>query len=208
MDLTLFPKNPSVGEIIRVDGNLSRSYIWNGITWTALKKPYVDRKPDEYNPNQGRMGLHKKMSVDILNEKLFIDYPVTTNIAEFKKSPTRGTESIYMNGQLLSANDYDIIDKNIYFSFEIPESFSLICNYSTLTHIEVFNEIPLGEINGVNDKFTLFSTPVQNTEAVYFNGVRLYEGNDKDYIIINNILQLFFIPNEKSSIKIDYHAII
>lgn len=208
MDLTLFPKNPSVGEIIRVDGNSSRSYRWNGITWTALKKPYVERKTDDYNPNQGRMGLHKKMSIDVLNEKLSIDYPVNTNIAEFKKLPTRGTESIYMNGQLLSEHDYDIIDKNIYFNFEIPEGFSLICNYSTLTHIEVFNEIPLGEINGVNDRFTLFSTPVQNTEAVYFNGVRLYEGNDKDYVIINNILQLFFIPGEKSSIKIDYHAII
>jgi hypothetical protein len=206
MDLTLFPKNPNVGEIVRVDGNSSRSYRWNGITWTALKKPYVEKKSDDYNPNQGRMGLHKKMSKDILNEKLVINHPAS--IANLKNSIVRGTESIYMNGQLLSNDDYNIIDKTVYFNFEISEGFSLICNYSTLTHIEIFNEIPLGEINGVNDKFTLFLTPVQNTESIYFNGVRLYEGNDKDYIIINNILQLFFIPSEKSSIKIDYHAII
>lgn len=208
MDLTLFPKNPSVGEIIRVDGNSSRSYRWNGITWTALKKPFVDRKPDDHNPNQGRMGLHKKMSKDILNEKPVVDHSATTNMAKLENSIVQGTESIFMNGQLLSADDYSIIDKTIYFNFEISEDFSLICNYSTLTHVEVFNEIPVGEMDGVNVRFTLFSTPVQNTESIYFNGVRLYEGNDKDYIIINNILQLFLPPTEKSSIKIDYHAAI
>jgi len=208
MDLTMFPKEPKVGELIRIDGNASRAYMWNGTTWTALKKPFVERRSSDDNPNQGRMGLHKKMAKDILNEEPTIDRSSLTNIAILENSPIKGTEFIYMNGQLITDDDYDIIDNTIYFKFDILENFNFICNYVTHKYTEVLNEKPVGEVNGVNKSFTLFSTPVPNSESVFIDGIKLYSGNEGNYEIINNILHFFSAPSDKNNIIVNYHAIL
>ena len=101
-----------------------------------------------------------------------------------------------------------IANEGIYFKFDILESFHFVCNYVTNKYTEVLNEIPSGNIDGVNKSFTLFSTPVQNSESVFIDGIKLHSGNDGDYEIINNILQFFSPPLEKNNIIINYHATI
>lgn len=209
MDLNVsLPKTPRIGELVTIDGNKSCAYMWNGKGWQTIRKPLILDRGLLENPNQGRIGLHKKITVDVLNESPTGETDGENKLFLLEHKPVSGTENFYLNGQVLNREDYDIVENTILFEFAPFPGSSIICTYSTLTYTEVFNETPIGAVDGVNDTFTLFSTPVQNSDSVYLNGVRIEKGNDKDYIIINNILKLFLPPSEKSSIKVDYHAII
>lgn len=47
----------------------------------------------------------------------------------------------------------------------------------------VFGEVPSGAIDGVNDTFTLASTPLANTVAVYVAGLLKAGGLGNDYVV-------------------------
>lgn len=55
----------------------------------------------------------------------------------------------------------------------------------------VDKEIPIGVVNGVNDKFLLKYKPITGSDHVYLNGILQENGNQSDYILDNkNIIFL------------------
>lgn len=54
----------------------------------------------------------------------------------------------------------------------------------TIQHVD--KEIPLGDIDGVNNLFTLLNIPDENSEHIYLNGLLQDSGQFEDYTIIGN----------------------
>jgi hypothetical protein len=210
MDLGVaLPKNPRIGEIITISGNKTSAYMWNGTGWQTIRKPLVLDPTIIDDEGYGKMGLHKKISTDILNEIPKGDLNGSNTFFTLDHKPIVGTEKVYLNGLgQTRGQDYNIIDNVINYTYALEGGSRLLCSYATQIYTEITNEVPIGSVDGTNVQFTLFSSPVQDSECVYLNGMRLSSGNDKDYVIINNILQFNYAPWEKSNIKIDYNAIV
>lgn len=70
----------------------------------------------------------------------------------------------------------------------------------------VFEEVPSGLIDGVNDTFTLANTPIAGTQAVYWNGNRMREGAGEDYTIAGAVItfEAANIPESGDSVAVDY----
>jgi len=66
----------------------------------------------------------------------------------------------------------------------------------------VFNEIPQGDINGINTTFTLAYTPVSGTERVILNG--LLQSPGEDYSITGKTITFFKAPRTNSNIRVHY----
>jgi hypothetical protein len=69
---------------------------------------------------------------------------------------------------------------------------------------EKFNAVPTGAINGVNATFTIVTTPVTATEAVYLNGQRMFPGAGNDYTISGTAITMLTIPVTGDRLVLDY----
>lgn len=69
---------------------------------------------------------------------------------------------------------------------------------------EKFNTTPTGTVNGVNAAFTLASTPVVGTEAVFLNGQRMFPGAGNDYTIAGTAVTMLVVPVTGDRITADY----
>lgn len=64
--------------------------------------------------------------------------------------------------------------------------------------------VPSGAINSSNTAFTLASTPVVGTEAIYFNGQRLFSGAGNDYTISGTAITVLSTPITGDRLTADY----
>jgi len=69
----------------------------------------------------------------------------------------------------------------------------------------VFNEIPSGTINGINNIFTIANIPVFGSLRVYMNGQRLAVGSD--YTLVGKTITFVNTPISGSIIIVDYSNI-
>lgn len=67
---------------------------------------------------------------------------------------------------------------------------------------EVFNETPIGLVNGVNIKFALDTIPVINTERLFLNGIR--QQKTTDYTIALDTISFSSPPETGDLITVDY----
>ena len=52
----------------------------------------------------------------------------------------------------------------------------------------VTRDVPVGDIDGINNTFVLKETPIPNSEHIYLNGLLQEPGPKKDYHISGNLL--------------------
>jgi len=67
---------------------------------------------------------------------------------------------------------------------------------------EIYGERPAGEVNGSNIIFVLLYTPIDGTERVYLNGLRLEK--NEDYTLNGKTITLSYAPSVGSKIIVDY----
>jgi hypothetical protein len=77
--------------------------------------------------------------------------------------------------------------------------------YSKKIIHDVFKEVPVGQIDGVNLIFYLDSSPITGSEKVYLNG--LLQKNGGDYTINENIITFEDSPTDTSQIVCSYSTI-
>jgi len=75
----------------------------------------------------------------------------------------------------------------------------------------VYNEVPLGLVNGVNDRYTTANTFTANTLRVYKNGLRMLTGDaqagSNDYYVTGTtgfVFQPAQIPQTNDNLQVDY----
>jgi len=205
MDLNL-PSNPPVGFLVESRPNAPFLYYWNGKGWDVVKNPRV--VPDTPSDN-GSIGIHKKITVDLHKETPggYIDgYNFMYTLSY---TPVSGTEHLYLNGLLQKKGeeyDYTILGNVIYFIEPPYEDTLLACSYSSAAYTEVRNEIPIGSIDGINDKFILYGYPIADTEHIYINGLLQKEGLLYDYTLLNNVITFSTPLPSGTIITVDYSA--
>lgn len=75
------------------------------------------------------------------------------------------------------------------------QTFSKFTSSGALTNANfVTGELPSGSINGSNVTFTLASTPVSGSVALYYNGQRIRAGATEDYTISGDTITMAFAP--------------
>lgn len=72
----------------------------------------------------------------------------------------------------------------------------------------ILRETPTGTVDGVNDTFTLASTPFSNTEEVFVNGLLQDPGAANDYTITGAVITFNAgaIPQTGSKVRVSYRA--
>ena len=66
------------------------------------------------------------------------------------------------------------------------------------------NEIPVGDINGLNTVFELANTPQSNSVNVRLSGLVQVPGATKDYILSDKIITFAKAPKIGQEVVIDY----
>lgn len=90
------------------------------------------------------------------------------------------------------------------------DSTSYIPSSEALTYIEkskyVVDEIPSGDIDGINDTFYLSNTPIIGKLMFFINGLKMEAGELSDYTITGNIItiNLEAIPVEGDKLSVTY----
>lgn len=68
-----------------------------------------------------------------------------------------------------------------------------------------FNEIPVGDIDGSNEAFSLANAPFPSTSLLLFlNGVKQTEGISSDYVLIGSAVSFNYTPRSGSNIDATY----
>lgn len=68
----------------------------------------------------------------------------------------------------------------------------------------IANEIPSGDIDGVNDEFTLAHDPVEGTVSVFLNGILQRPGTGADYTISGKIVTFVKPPRNRMEVVVSY----
>lgn len=71
---------------------------------------------------------------------------------------------------------------------------------------EIINETPIGDIDSVNNTFTLKSLPINNSLTVYVNGLLQKGGSVYDYITDSKFIYFNIPPDENSIILCSYYT--
>lgn len=100
--------------------------------------------------------------------------------------------------QINSLTDYDNIRK----SKEILRTLASNSGGSVQTGIFIYQQTPVGLINGVNATFQIPNALVVDTEQIYVNGQR--QKKPQDYNISGQVINFAFSPNVQETILIDY----
>ena len=66
------------------------------------------------------------------------------------------------------------------------------------------NEIPVGDIDGINTIFTLSDIPIINSVIVRLSGIVQVPETGKDYTINDNIITFFKAPKVGQEVAVSY----
>lgn len=184
------PNNPNIGQLFKPRADADYSYQWNGQGWDVVRS-----MEDQVKDDGTSSGFIKRLVEDVHNETPVGEIDGVNLIFKLEYPPLIGSENIYLNG-VVQRRGLDYIISDTYFTL-IDAPFpgeSLICSYGKTILREILNEIPSGELNGVNNIFILNSSPIPQSEYFYLNGILLINGSDSDYTIENNIITLAEYP--------------
>jgi hypothetical protein len=198
-----FPSKPVTGQLFKPHSDATYSYQWNGQGWDVVRAMSIG--DDQVKEDGSSSGFIKKLVEDVHNEIPLGEINGVNCIFKLQNVPLLGSEHIYLNGVVQRrGTDYDIV--NEYFILSEPpfSGESVICSYGKTTLREILNEVPVGEINGLNNRFVLNNIPIHQSEYIYLNGILLIKGEALDYTIENNILYLNEYPNRGELITCTY----
>jgi len=160
---------------IYVDGKITNAYTSNGRYILFNEAPQSDSKITAIYIS-GYLVVEKLNGVQNNLNKIF-----TTSIA-----PTVGTLVINKNGfDLLYNVDYTVSDNVVTFTDSLLVEDKLFVKYY-ITSPYIVNDIPTGNVDGVNRIFLLHNTPYKDTEQISVNGLLLERVTD--YTITGNVI--------------------
>lgn len=70
--------------------------------------------------------------------------------------------------------------------------------------VDVYNEEPIGDKNGMNDIFELNEIPLSGTLVLKFNGILQREGISYDYTLSDNTITMAIAPESDDDLVADY----
>lgn len=73
----------------------------------------------------------------------------------------------------------------------------------TISSLEI-NEVPAGEVDGINSVFNLSKSPIAASEQIYLNGLLSKPGKDHDYTIVNSTIYFNDAPLANTRILCSY----
>jgi hypothetical protein len=200
--------------IIRIYGNdnkvkysinsfsVSRSFIDNDsvcIVKNSGKKIYLDFK----STNDAIIALNElQLRFDTIKNREPVN--VTPETEQYVEHVTGGI--------LDYADIYEDLKNNVSatYSFE-PDSINariislleaLVADYNNRPSLRIYNETPIGEIDGVNKDYELSETPLMGTLQVYLNGLLQTEG--LDYTLNDKTISFTLEPLSGWIIKCSY----
>lgn len=154
--------------------------------------------------SSARIQINKETPTGEINGK--------NRIFTLSHTPTPGSDHLYLNGLLIeenSSSDYYISGSNIVFIDPILTSSKLHCTYyyNDSTPIKIFSdkEIPIGNIDGVNNFFILNHIPIEGSEHVYLNGLLQESGVENDYVIYDSNITFLNPPEENFKLRCTYY---
>jgi len=145
------------------------------------------------------------------------------------KNPLVGSESVHLNGVLQDpVRDYTLSGNTITFIEAPLDDMVIRCNYrvtddptisnrtpifynveygenSSYFYAIIEKEIPIGLVDGINDRFELANNPINGTVSVYLNGVLQEEGGPHaNYHLNGKIIHFVETPLEDMVIRCTY----
>ena len=70
---------------------------------------------------------------------------------------------------------------------------------------QIVNEIPSGDIDGINTTYMLLSTPIEGTLVVELNGLVQTLGSGRDYLLSGNQIIFTKAPKIGNTILVQYY---
>ncbi|MFW6272166.1 MAG: hypothetical protein ACOC2U_00085 [bacterium] len=118
-------------------------------------------------------------------------------------SPLDGTVRVYNNSRYLHPDEYSV-NGSILTLVEAPQyGDHLLVDYDNTAIDLVYNEAPIGIIDGSNKEFNLANIPASNNaEVIYINGIRIKP--DEDYTIDGNTITFTLAPEVGDKILVNY----
>jgi hypothetical protein len=186
-----FPDRPVKGE--KHISSTGYEFVWNGYAW-------------DISSVSNRSGSGSAtISTSTEEVKEFLNPDGKMSVFSLSSTPLFGTLKVFLNGLLQKEDiDYDYIleNSNITFTF-IPDDISDIqCIYLKQVYIRITNEIPIGSIDGNNNRYKLGNVPSPDSEQIFLNG--LLQRKDFDYTIEEDILIFNETPLEGNIIICNY----
>lgn len=128
-----------------------------------------------------------------IRETLIGDYNGSNTVFRTSKAPIQSTLEIVKNDMqdLVLGTDYTIVN-NIITLLEAPVETDILYVLYQAEMQFIINQIPVGNINGINTIFILNSIPIYNSEQISVNGLLKYRG--VDYTILDNIITFTTAP--------------
>jgi hypothetical protein len=74
----------------------------------------------------------------------------------------------------------------------------------TSSPVVIGNEIPIGDVDGLNKIFSLYNTPVADSVIVRLSGVVQVPGLSKDYTISGSVITFIKAPKIGQEVVINY----
>jgi hypothetical protein len=168
-------------------------FIWNGYAWDISST----------SNKSGSGSATASASTEEVKE--FLDPDGKISVFRLSSTPLFGTLKVFLNG-ILQKEDIDhdyVLENNIITFAFIPDDISDIqCIYLKQVYVRITNEIPVGIINGNNNRYKLGSSPASNSEQIFLNG--MLQRKDLDYIIEEDIVIFNEAPLENSVIICNY----
>ena len=132
-----------------------------------------------------------------------IDGNNQTFYLKYSPAPAEGLLLFY-NGILLErglGSDYSVNENQVNMLYPPIAGSKLKAMYPVYNVVDItWNEIPIGEMNGLNNVFVLNNKPANPESMLLFlNGVLQEQGQTEDYILINNIITFLNIPPLRGS---------
>jgi hypothetical protein len=167
----------------------------------------MSKNDDPVQEDGSSSGFIKKLVEDVYNEIPIGELDGVNCTFRLASMPLIGSEKIYVNGVVQRRGiDYTIVNDYFVLNDAPTSSESLICSYGKTSLREILNEIPSGEINGMNNVFVLNNIPILGSENIYLNGILLINGENDDYVIKDNIVTLVEYPGPGELITCTYRT--
>lgn len=186
-----FPNKPIKGE--KYTSTTGHEFTWNGYAWDILS-----------NSNSSNSGS-ATTSTSTEEIKEFLNPDGKTSIFQLSSTPLFGSLKVFLNGILQKEDtnhDYVLENNTITFAY-VPDDISDIqCIYLKQVYVRITNEIPIGDINGSNNRYRLGNVPIPNSEQIFLNG--MLQRKELDYTIEEDIVIFNESPLDNSVIICNY----
>lgn len=190
-----FPINKIDKQILQLS-NSKFNYQWNGYAWDKV-----------YLTNSDPNGYPQ---IQLINQSIkeipYGDVDGYNFVYHLQRTPTTGTEMVFLNGQLQKAGedwDYIMMENSIYFIEPPYEGSVVVCTYKFTSSVSINKEV----VNKINSSTFSTDKPIlEGSELVFLNGLLLTEGPLRDYTIHSNIITLNIPVTDEEIVTINYQT--